>query len=126
MLQHNQVASLLRQTLPALNQVSFRLSIDAGSTLPSTAATAAAAGAALLTSVGNLLTRPSRTPKPHLGNYAPQQSASSREAQSAQGVVSAQSAHDTVSTQSALSHVRVEDGDAGGMQATPAGKTINR
>ena len=117
MLQHNQVTPLLQHTMPALNQVSFRLSIDAGSTLPTPAATAAAAGAALLTSVGNLLTRPSRTPKPHLGYHAPQKSTSSRHVQSAQGLVSAQSV---------LSHLGEGDGDMGGMQTTPAGKTINR
>ena len=124
--QHNQVAPLLQHTLPALNQVSFRLSIDAGSTLPTPAATAAAAGAALLTSVGNLLTRPSRTPRPHLGDHAPQKSAVSRHVQSAQGLVSAQSAEGTVSTQSVMSNLRVGDGDMGGMQTTPAGKTTNR
>ena len=118
MLQNNQVAPLLQHTMPSLNYVSFRLSIDVASTCATPAAAAAATGTALLTSVGNLLTRPRRSLNPQPGNHArsqSEQSTSSMHVQSAQGAVS---------TQSALSH----DGEGGMsvMRAAPAGSTINR
>ena len=127
MLQNNQVAPLLHHTMPSLDHVSFRLSIDVNSTPTTPAAAAAAAGTALLTSVGNLLTRPRRTLDPRSGNHArvqPEQSTSSMHVPSAQGTVSTQSAQDTGSTQSALSHNG--HGGLSAMRAIPVGTTINR
>ena len=115
MLQNNQVASLLHHTMPSLDRVPFRLSIDANSPPTTPAAAAAAAGTALLTSVGNLLTRPRRSLEPQPRHHArsqPEQSTLSEHVQSAQ---------DTGTTQAALSH----NGE-GSMGAVPAGTSINR
>lgn len=128
MLQNDQVAPLLQRTMPSLDRVSFRLSIDVSSTPTTpTAAAAAAAGTALLASMGNLLARPRRSLDPRPGNHAksqPEQSTASKHVQSALGRVSTQSSQDTVSTQSALSHNA--DGGMGAMRAIPAGTAINR
>lgn len=127
MLQNKQVAPLLQHTMLPLECVAFRLSIDVTPTSAAPAAAVAAAGTALLTSVGNLLTRPRRSLDPQAGNHArsqSEQSTSSMHVQSAQSIVSTQSAQGTGSTQSALNHSK--EGGVGATRASPAGITIDR
>ena len=95
MLQTKQVTPLIQSTIPALTHVSFRLPLDVCSSSATPAAAAVAAGTALLTSMGNLLTRPRRSQESDPGTDAGLESAQStvsRHVHSAQGTVSAQSA----------------------------------
>lgn len=119
MLQTEQVVPLLHHTIPALSQVFFRLPIDFCASPATPAAAAAAAGTALLTSVGKLLTR-SRQPldSAHPGQH----------------VISDVAAHSTGRTESAQVSVIAQtatkqqgvDEAVGAKQAVPPGPTINR
>lgn len=114
MLQTKQVVLLLYQTIPALSEVSFRLPIDFCSSPATPAAAAAAAGTALLTSVGKLLARP-RQPldSAHPGEHV----ISDVAADSTGSTVSAEGT-DFVPT--AMQH-RGADEAVGAKQATPPG-----
>ena len=119
MLQTEQVVPLLHHTIPALSQVSFRLPIDVCSSPATPAAAAAAAGTALLTSVGKLLTRS----HPSLDSAHPGQHEVSVVAAHSTGRT--QSAQGSVGAQTAMKQQGVDEA-VGAKQATPPGPAINR